>query len=180
MTLLPPPPILTQSWALDMPMSALCGQAYATTGWWMRGCGRHSLEGKRRTMGGKLSVLVAARCEPGIVTRSHSNLPKGHLMSQCTRKPTRAGVVVAVLAASLFSLGLLAPSASASTIASQPRDGGSLLGNLCTTEDIGWGDGEESLYCDANDIASLLSGLLDPVFNLTCLNRETNVVICRV
>src|SRR6266498_4463460 len=65
MTLLPPPPILTQSWALDMPMSALCGQAYATTGWWMRGCGRHSLEGKRRTMGGKLSVLVAARCEPG-------------------------------------------------------------------------------------------------------------------
>ena len=101
-------------------------------------------------------------------------------MSQCTRKPTRAGVVVAVLAASLFSLGLLAPSASASTIASQPRDGGSLLGNLCTMEDIGWGDGEESLYCDANDIASLLSGLLDPVFNLTCLNRETNVVICRV
>lgn len=88
--------------------------------------------------------------------------------------------MVAVLAASLFSLGLLAPSASANTIASQPREGGSLLGNLCEMEDIGWGDGKESFSCDLNDIAGLLSGLLDPVLNLTCLNRETNFVICRV
>ncbi|HVK19990.1 MAG TPA: hypothetical protein VM677_01380 [Actinokineospora sp.] len=87
---------------------------------------------------------------------------------------------MAVLAASLFSLGLLAPSASASTVVSQPSEGGSLLGNICEMEDIGWGDGKESFSCELNDVAGLLSGLLDPVFNLTCLNRETNVVICRV
>jgi hypothetical protein len=58
--------------------------------------------------------------------------------------------------------------------------GGSLLGNLCEMEDIGWGGGKESFSCDLNDIAGLLSGVLDPVLNLTYLNRETNVVICRV
>lgn len=95
-------------------------------------------------------------------------------------KATRAGIVAAALAASMLSLGLLAPSASASTIASQPREGDSLLGNLCEMEDIGSGDGKESFSCDLNDIAGLLSGLLDPVFGVTCLDRQGNVIICPV
>ena len=101
-------------------------------------------------------------------------------MSHGTHKATRAGIVAAALAASMLSLGLLAPSASASTISSQPREGGALLGNLCEMEDIGSGHGEESFSCDLDDIAGLLSGVLDTALNLTCLNRETNVVICRV
>lgn len=105
-------------------------------------------------------------------------------MSQRTRKPTRARVAAALTASVLapaLSLGFFAPSASAATMAGQKADGGSLLGNLCEMEDIGWDDqGTESLSCDANDIAGLLSGAVDPIFNLTCLDRTGNVIICRV
>ena len=92
-------------------------------------------------------------------------------MPQHTRKPARARAV-AVLAAPVLSLGLLAPSASAATLASQqPANPGGL--GLCESTD-------EGFACDLNDIAGLLSGLLNPVIGLTCLNPETNFVICRV
>ncbi|MEV4504176.1 hypothetical protein [Streptomyces klenkii] len=85
-------------------------------------------------------------------------------MSRYTHKRICARVA-AVLVAPVLSLGLLAPSASAATLADpllpcEGRDGG--------------------FFCDANDIAGALSDLLNPVFQVTCQNPEANPIICRV
>jgi hypothetical protein len=78
-----------------------------------------------------------------------------------------------LLAAALAAGGML-------TLATPAHaDGPSLLAKICEFKGVGYGDGP-GFYCDSNDIAVLLSGLVDPVFNITCLNHDTKTVICRV
>ncbi|WP_219517628.1 hypothetical protein [Nonomuraea ceibae] len=76
----------------------------------------------------------------------------------------------AVLAAALT---LIAAPAQAAAIAPPDDIGGSSLLPCGPHPTYG------GYFCDLNDIAGTLSGVLDGVLNLTCLNRETNFIICR-
>lgn len=74
-------------------------------------------------------------------------------------------IAVLAVAVPLLTLG-------ATSAANADSGGGSSL-LPCDSRDGGY-------YCDANDIAGLLSGLLNPIFNVTCLDPESTVFICRV
>lgn len=96
-------------------------------------------------------------------------------MSQRTHKSARARVA-AVIAAPVICLGLMAPSAAAATVASpQQEGGGGVTGQLCGPHPEYGG-----FFCDLNDIAGLVSGVLSTALGLTCLDPESNTIICRV
>ncbi|MEV0172722.1 hypothetical protein AB0I00_16590 [Streptomyces sp. NPDC050803] len=83
-------------------------------------------------------------------------------MSRTTRKRTYARMAAVLPVLGLALGGFTVPSASAA--APTP----------CEAKDGGY-------YCDMNDIASTLSGLLSPVFKITCIDPQVQTtIICRV
>jgi hypothetical protein len=78
-------------------------------------------------------------------------------------------LAVIAVAAPVLMLG------AASAANAAPGDTGGLTGSICGTNPDDGG-----FYCDLNDIAGLVSGVLDTALKLTCIDPESNVVICRV
>ncbi|MFC7220955.1 hypothetical protein ACFQLX_22770 [Streptomyces polyrhachis] len=92
-------------------------------------------------------------------------------MSHRSKKSARARVA-AVIAAPVLCLGFMAPQAAAAAAApAQVPSPTSLCGPHPT-----YG----GFFCDLNDIAGLVSGVLTTALKLTCLNEQTNFIICRV
>jgi hypothetical protein len=94
------------------------------------------------------------------------------MLSRARKSSARVAAAVAV---SALAVGLLAPAVSAATTGGEATADQVPESLSCFTNPVDGG-----YYCDLNDIAGVLSGLLDPVFQLSCIIPGPSSPVCRV
>jgi hypothetical protein len=96
-----------------------------------------------------------------------------------TFSPKRLALVA--LAAPLFSLGLLAPAASAAP-AAPASPVARAVAPMAPSPFCGFSGNTAgaAFYCDFNDVATLVSDLLTPALQTTCVDTAAGVVVCRI